>query len=115
MFELFKLYASQALKAGRKHYSAYTIIERIRWHETVDTASDDQFKISNNHIPYYSRLLMLTDKQFDGFFQRIDVHFDATDEMILEAHSQAADGLGLPRGITSGAAETWQAPTLTAV
>lgn len=68
VYELFKRFAWDARKAGHKRYGANAIIQRIRWHTSVDTAGED-FKINNNHYPCYARLLMMNDPSFVGFFE----------------------------------------------
>lgn len=68
VYELFKKYTFEAINAGHKHYSAYAIVERIRWHTEVETKGDE-FKINNNHRPYYARLFMYHHKEHEGFFR----------------------------------------------
>ena len=68
VYELFKKYTFEAINAGHKHYSAYAIVERIRWHTEVETKGDE-FKINNNHRPYYARLFMHHYKDHEGFFR----------------------------------------------
>jgi len=68
VYELFCKYAYQALKSGRKNYSANAIFEIIRWHTSIETKGDD-FKISNNYRAYYARKLMALRKEFTGFFR----------------------------------------------
>jgi len=55
VYELFKKFTFQTIKAGHKNYSAMAVIQRIRWHTEVETKGD-VFKINNNHVPYYARL-----------------------------------------------------------
>jgi len=66
VYEKFKQYASEMLGKGRSKYSAWTIINLIRWHH--DLESDEEFKISNDYIALYARLLMYHDQKFKGFF-----------------------------------------------
>lgn len=81
VFVLFRRFARQAKdKGGRKYFGARMIAERIRWYTAVETNSDEEFKLCNNHIPYYARLLMLKYTEFDGFFARRDGQFDVGDE-----------------------------------
>lgn len=67
VYQLFKRFATEALEAGRTRYSARTLIERIRWHETVETQGE--FKVNDHVFPYYVRMLVAEDPRFDGFFQ----------------------------------------------
>ena len=61
-------FAREARRSGRQRYSIKTIVERIRWHTTVETRGDD-FKINNNHAGYLVRLLIRLDPSLDGFFE----------------------------------------------
>jgi len=59
-------------RAGRKHYSARTIVEAIRWNTDLQD-SDSIFKINGNYVPGMARLFMEThDEQYPGFFQLRD-------------------------------------------
>jgi hypothetical protein len=69
IYILFRKYAQQMRNAGRDYYSAKCIMERIRWHENVETAGDS-FKISNSVTSCYQRLLIIEDPSFDKFFRR---------------------------------------------
>jgi hypothetical protein len=64
---LFKFYSLEILNAGRERYGAKGIIERIRWHTSVSGGMD--FKINNNHAPFYARKLAAEDKRFESFFE----------------------------------------------
>ena len=68
VWELFKEYTFQAIKAGREHYSVNAIFERIRWHTDIETKGDS-FKISNNHRAYYARYFHAMYPEHDGFFR----------------------------------------------
>lgn len=69
VFELFLKYARQLKVAGREHYGTKAIIERVRWHLTVETVGDD-FKLNNNYTSCYARLLTINyPGEFDHFFQ----------------------------------------------
>lgn len=80
----FKYLAGVKLRAGKK-CSARSIGEFIRWQvdlpivkperENLPHLPDDP-KINDHHWPYYSRLLMATDKRFEGFFETRDAKFD---------------------------------------
>ena len=65
----FVRFTEEAIATGRTHYSARDIIHRIRWHLTIETKSDDGFKINNNHSPYYARKLIRLRPELAGFFE----------------------------------------------
>jgi len=68
IYPLFEKFAGDLRRAGREHYGIQPIAERIRWHLNVETQGDE-FKINNNHLSCYARLLMIHDKTFVGFFR----------------------------------------------
>ncbi len=68
VYELFQLFATQAILAGRKVLSAGLIFERIRW-ETMVITTDPDFKLNNNHRAYYARLWMDDHPDADGTFR----------------------------------------------
>ena len=68
VWELFKQFAEQVLSTGLTSYSAYALLERIRWRRDVETTGDT-FKVNNNFKPFYARKLMDEDPRFVGFFR----------------------------------------------
>ncbi len=59
-------------RGGRKHYSAKTIFEVIRWHTDLKD-SDKMFSLNNNYTSGCARLFMETHgKRYPGFFQLRD-------------------------------------------
>ena len=68
IYKLFVRYAMDVKEAGFEHFSARAIIHRLRWHYTVETRSEDGFKINNNHSPYYARKMMKEYPEFKEFF-----------------------------------------------
>jgi hypothetical protein len=69
IYELFIIFTREAKRSGRKHYSIWAIANRIRWHINIEVHSKDCFKISNNHLSRYARLLMKLNPEFKGFFR----------------------------------------------
>ena len=67
IWELFKKYTFEILDAGHTQYSSRAVVDRIRWHINIET-TEDQFKISNSHSVYYSRLFHIQFPEHDGFF-----------------------------------------------
>lgn len=56
------------IRLGYEHYSVYSIFERIRW-ETDMGSDSEEFKLNNNHRPFYARAFMETYPEYDGFFR----------------------------------------------
>ena len=82
VYELFKRFSFEAINNNHKHLSVAMIIERIRWETTVST-NDLEFKINNNHKPYYARLFMSDCPIYKGFFRTKEMDHDV-DEMVAE-------------------------------
>ena len=67
LFDKFLEYTEQAYTSGRKRFSIWMIANRIRWYSTVET-SGAEFKVSNDYLALYARLLMYLYPKYDGFF-----------------------------------------------
>lgn len=74
VFDFFRKFAHEMRNAGRRCYSARTIVERVRWHVDL-TTRNDPFKINDHAVPCYSRLLSILDPSFESFF-RFRAHQD---------------------------------------
>lgn len=67
VFEAFKAKAIAARNAGHAHYSAWIIVNVLRWESDLKTTGTE-FKISNDAIALLARLLIWHDPSFEGFF-----------------------------------------------
>lgn len=68
IYATFRRYALKIKQTGRKKYSGWTIINAIRWDHDIKT-SGDVFKINNDFIALYTRLLIFHEPSFEGFFE----------------------------------------------
>jgi len=68
VFDLFYKYTCQLKNTGRRHYGAQMVFERMRWHYAVETQGDE-FKINNNYVSCYTRLLAQIYPEFKDFFE----------------------------------------------
>jgi hypothetical protein len=68
VWDYFVRFAFEAIERGHKRLSTKLIIERIRWEVYMTTASDDDFKINNNHAPYYARKWRIKFPVYAAFF-----------------------------------------------
>jgi len=68
VYQLICEYADEAMRAGHTFYAIATIWELIRWDHTVRT-EDINFKMPHNHRAFYSRMWMLNNPAFAGFFR----------------------------------------------
>ena len=67
IFDLFVSNSWGMAMSGRKRYSAWTIANKIRWDKDIQTIGDE-FKINNNYIALYARLVMARVPALKGFF-----------------------------------------------
>lgn len=67
IFELYLRFSRELKNSGRQFYGAKAITERIRWHVAVETKGED-FKIGNNHVSCYARLLTIMHPELEGLF-----------------------------------------------
>ena len=72
VYKLVKRFTFQAIERGFQHYSIQSIFERIRWHADIET-DDPEFKLNNNHRPYYARLFMEDFPKHEDFFRTREV------------------------------------------
>jgi|TARA_R110000823_G_scaffold115181_2_gene237734 hypothetical protein len=68
VWELFQRFTFEAINSGKKNYSHWAIIQRIRW-ETDIVTKGDSFKISNDWIAYYARYFHHKYPEHKGFFK----------------------------------------------
>lgn len=69
IYEAFERFTFEVINAGRKYYSARTIVERMRWHSQIE-AKNDTFKLNDHQVPFYSRLFEEKNPQHKGFFHK---------------------------------------------
>jgi hypothetical protein len=67
VFAEFAKRAVQMRAAGRQRYSQWTIVQAIRWHH--DLRSHEAFKINNDFIALYARLMIHEHPEFAKFFE----------------------------------------------
>ncbi len=67
IYREFKRYAKE-MRKHRAKSSAWLITNRIRWDHDINSNGEDCFKISNDYIALYARLLVFHNKEFEGFF-----------------------------------------------
>ena len=70
VWELYLQFASDMVHHGHKKLSSEMLINRVRW-ETMFNTTDKQFKINNNHKPYYARLLLSTQRFKNTKFREV--------------------------------------------
>lgn len=81
VWKKFEEYTFDAIRSGRKNYSHWAIVNRIRWNTEIETKGGE-FKISNDYIAFYARLFHVKHPQYDGFFRLKKLKEEAVIEKI---------------------------------
>jgi len=67
VYDLFRRFAFEAKNSGRPRFSHWMIANRIRWYTSIETKGTD-YKLSNDFIALYARLIVYHNPEFEGFF-----------------------------------------------
>jgi hypothetical protein len=62
-------YARQMQAHGRRRYSMWAVINRVRWDQDLATKTDE-FKINNNYASIYTRMVEHFHPDLTGFFEK---------------------------------------------
>ena len=68
VWKAFVRFTFDRINHGREHYSVNGVFERIRW-EFGAKYAENEFKINNNHRPFYARRFMKMYPEHEGFFR----------------------------------------------
>jgi hypothetical protein len=68
VYQAFVRLANEAKEKGFTSIGAHLLIQHIRW-ESHSERGFNTYKICNNHFPYYARLFLLNNPEFEGFFE----------------------------------------------
>lgn len=70
VWELFKRFAEDRLRAGFTKYSADAILARVRWEVSLpDTVREGGFKLNDHYTSRLARKLQAEDERFKDFFE----------------------------------------------
>lgn len=78
VYVLFTRFTRDVIRAGFVNFSARAVFHRIRWYTNIET-SDPNFKLNNNHSPYYARMWMLDNPEHPEFFRTRELRNNAID------------------------------------
>lgn len=67
LYSKFKEYAFEAKRSGRSRFSIWMIANRVRWYTQIETTGAE-FKVSNDYLALYARLLACDYPVFENFF-----------------------------------------------
>lgn len=90
VYALFDQYAHVAIDKGKTSYSAWNVINRLRWDidmKAVDQSSE--FMISNDYIAFYARWWMERNLDYLDFF---DTKFRKIEVAMIKASGREAEG-----------------------
>lgn len=76
-------------RRGRPHIGVDMLLGRVRWEMSIRTNRVDEFKISNDHKPFYARLIMYQEPDLEGVFVLKKADTSGADQFI--ARLRAAD------------------------
>ena len=68
VYEAFKHYTYEIKKAGWEHYSHWAVANQVRWHFDTRIKGEFPFKLSNDFITVYARVLTWNHADLEGFF-----------------------------------------------
>jgi hypothetical protein len=68
VYTMFVKFARQVKHIGLNKYSIWAVANRVRWHYEFEVKGDEKFKISNDFLSRYSRLIMQNESDLAGFF-----------------------------------------------
>lgn len=66
--------ALRAKASGHKSIGIGLLWERLRWFYTIETTTDNKFRLDNNHRSRYARLIMLNVPALNGFFKTRELY-----------------------------------------
>lgn len=89
VYQAFKQKAHEAKAAGVEKTSHWLIMNVLRWESGLQT-SGKEWRISNDHISIYARLLIWNEPEFEGFFDLHQMKRDRNCPMNTEAERMAA-------------------------
>ena len=69
VWDMFVEFTFDRIHKGFNNYSVYSIMERIRWETAEGADGVSEFKINNNHSPFYARWFMELYPEYIGFFR----------------------------------------------
>lgn len=68
VYQAFEREALKVFRTGRDYYSARTILHHLRFMSVI-AEHGSEWKINNNHSPYFARLFELRNPECEGFFR----------------------------------------------
>lgn len=69
VYDLLKKMALELKAQGYQKCSISLLWERLRWESYIQTQGSGEYKLSNSHRAFYSRLLMAREPELKGFFR----------------------------------------------
>jgi hypothetical protein len=90
VYDLFDRYTRMALGTGRRSYSAWNVINRLRWDIEMQAADHNaEFKIANEYIAFYARWWM---ERNPGYLDFYDTKFRKVEVDIIDRLGRPPEG-----------------------
>ena len=70
IFAEFAKKTQQLVDAGHQHYGAKATFEAIRWDHDISVKRTCEFKINNNYVSFYVRLLERVYPKYKDFYRK---------------------------------------------
>lgn len=68
VYESIRAQALREFRGGYRHGSMRFIIETLRRNPALRTNRTDEFKVNNNHQPFYTEMVQRNEPELRGFF-----------------------------------------------
>lgn len=69
VWQMFERLTWDAIRAGRRRFSAKTIFGKMRWDTALHADDGEGWKVNNSFTAYYARKFMDAHPAHDGFFE----------------------------------------------
>ena len=69
VWEMFERFTMQLIAAGRDHFGAKAVWERMRWETAVNPAYGEDYKLNNNYHAFYARRFARVHPKHADFFR----------------------------------------------
>lgn len=69
IYRLFEDYALQAINAGKRHFGAKAVAERVRW-EAMIVRGKGEFRLNNNFVAFFVRRFEERHPEHAAFFRK---------------------------------------------
>jgi hypothetical protein len=70
VYKVLESMTAEMVNRGRRKIGMKMLIEVLRWNYYMETDDpNSEFKVNNNYVPYYARLILECHPEWDGIFE----------------------------------------------